>query len=32
MIEQRNAEQISRLAQPFGQDAVFGLGVMSLEG
>jgi hypothetical protein len=23
MVQQRNAEQISRLAQPFGQDAIF---------
>ena len=26
MVQQRNAEQISRLAQPFGQGAVFRAG------
>jgi hypothetical protein len=32
MIEERNPEQFASFAQSFGQDAIFGLGVISPDG
>jgi hypothetical protein len=32
MIEERNPEEFAGLAQPFGQDAIFWLGVISPDG